>query len=110
MLPMFIVYASEYTSIGGVAPTLLFPPENSPFSQLREFYPAYNAVYQLGVFISRSSILILQIQNLYLPSLLQLLNLALLVAQATLYITSQAWSILLFYLWTGLLGGAVYVK
>ena len=55
-----------------MTPTLLFavPSAASPFRRYREFYPAYATVYQVGVFISRSSIFFpaLRFRRLYLPA------------------------------------------
>lgn len=101
---------AEYTIISGVAPTLLFPLQSSPFHSLREFYPTYNALYQTGVFISRSSILFLRLNNILLPSLLQVVNLMLLTAYALFYVFPTVWIIFIIFIWTGLLGGAVYVN
>ena len=110
MLPLFLVYVAEYTAISGVAPTLLFPLHSTPFHTLRDFYPTYNALYQAGVFISRSSILFLRLHNIYFPSLLQLVNLAILTAHALLYFLPNVWAVFAIFFWTGLLGGAVYVN
>ena len=82
MLPLFLVYVAEYTINQGVSPTLLFPLEESPFTRFRAFYPAYNAIYQVGVFISRSSTPFFRIHDLYFPSLLQVFNLVLLTVHA----------------------------
>ncbi|GJD02358.1 protein BTN [Colletotrichum higginsianum] len=84
MLPLLLVYVAEYTINQGVAPTLLFPLASSPFTEFREFYPMYGFLYQLGVFISRSSTPFFRIHRLYLPSLLQVGNLALLTSHAVL--------------------------
>lgn len=110
MIPLFLVYVAEYTAISGVAPTLLFPLPSTPFKTLRDFYPAYNAFYQAGVFISRSSILFLRLNNIYLPSLLQIVNLLVLTAHAFFYFLSSVWAIFGIFFWAGLLGGAVYVN
>ena len=110
MLPLFLVYVAEYSAISGVAPTLLFPLLSTPFHTLRDFYPAYNALYQAGVFISRSSILFLRINNIYLPSILQIVNFAVLTAHALLYFLPNVWTIFAIFFWAGLLGGAVYVN
>jgi battenin len=82
MMPLLLVYVAEYTINQGVAPTLLFPLEGSPFKGLREFYPFYGFLYQLGVFISRSSTPWMRIHHLYLPSLLQVANLVFLLLHA----------------------------
>lgn len=110
MLPLLLVYVAEYTINQGVAPTLLFPLEESPFSEFREFYPFYGFLYQLGVFISRSSTPFIRIHHLYLPSLLQVANLALLTLHALFNFIPSVYIVLVIIFWEGLLGGAVYVN
>ncbi|GME49334.1 Protein btn1 [Neofusicoccum parvum] len=110
MLPLLLVYIAEYTINQGVAPTLLFPISSSPFSEYRAFYPTYNAIYQVGVFISRSSTPFFRIHNLYLPSFLQVANLALLTAHAVWDFIPSVWFIFFIVFWEGLLGGLVYVS
>lgn len=80
MLPLLLVYVAEYTINQGVAPTLLFPLSSSPFDEYRSFYSTYGAIYQVGVFISRSSTPFIRIHHLYFPSFLQVANLVLLTS------------------------------
>lgn len=111
MIPLFLVYLAEYTINQGVTPTLLFPLKQSPFEHYRDFYPTYSAIYQAGVFVSRSSLPFLRIQTLYTPSLLQWANLLLLVAQAVYFtILPSVYIVFLVIFWEGLLGGLVYVS
>lgn len=110
MLPLLLVYIAEYTINQGVAPTLLFPLEDSPLKDFREFYPTYNAIYQLGVFISRSSTPFIRIHHLYTPSILQVLNLAILTCQSLLMFLPNVWVVFIVIFWEGLLGGLVYVN
>lgn len=110
MLPLLLVYVAEYTINQGVAPTLLFPLEESPFSEYRSFYPFYGFLYQVGVFISRSSTPWFRIHHLYLPSLLQVVNLVLLTLHALLNFIPSVYLIFAIIFWEGLLGGAVYVN
>jgi battenin len=110
MLPLLLVYIAEYTINQGVAPTLLFPLRETPFQHFRAFYPAYNAIYQLGVFISRSSTPFLRIHNLYLPSLLQVVNLVLLTLQSLFNFIPTVYLVFFVIFWEGLLGGLVYVN
>ncbi len=110
MLPFLLVYVAEYSINQGVSPTLLFPLEQTPFKHYRAFYPTYNAIYQSGVFISRSSILFVRLHNLYLPSWLQVLNLVVLILQALFNFIPSVWMIFAIIFWEGLLGGAVYVN
>ncbi|KAF9133452.1 battenin CLN3 protein [Linnemannia schmuckeri] len=95
MFPLFLVYFAEYTMNQGVLPVVLFPLDKTPFTHMRDHYVTYSAIYQLGVFISRSSASLIEIPYLWIPSFLQLLTLLLATAQAVLT--------------TGLLGGATYV-
>jgi len=110
MLPLFMVYVAEYTINQGVSPTLLFPLKESPFSQYRSFYPTYNALYQMGVFISRSSLPFIHIDSLYTPSFLQFINLAALAAHAIHPYIPTVYFVFVVVFWEGLLGGLVYVS
>ncbi|SMR45181.1 unnamed protein product [Zymoseptoria tritici ST99CH_3D1] len=110
MLPLFLVYLAEYTINQGVAPTLLFPLAESPFKHFRAFYPTYGAIYQLGVFISRSSLPFIRVRSLYVPTLLQVLNLAGLTLHALWPFIPTVWFVFVIVLWEGLLGGLVYVS
>ncbi|OJJ47143.1 hypothetical protein ASPZODRAFT_151692 [Penicilliopsis zonata CBS 506.65] len=110
MVPMLLVYIAEYTINQGVSPTLLFPLKDSPFEHFRAFYPTYNAIYQVGVFLSRSSTPFFRIHNLYLPSLLQVLNLILLILQSLFDFIPSVYLVFAIIFWEGLLGGLVYVN
>ncbi|KAM7213928.1 Batten's disease protein Cln3 [Rhypophila decipiens] len=110
MLPLLLVYIAEYTINQGVSPTLLFPLDESPFSEFRSFYPFYGFLYQLGVFISRSSTPWVRIHHLYSPSLLQVGNLVLLTLHALFNFIPSVYIVFVVIFWEGLLGGAVYVN
>lgn len=110
MAPLFMVYVAEYTINQGVSPTLLFPLESSPFKEYREFYPFYGFLYQLGVFISRSSTAFVRIHHLYIPSLLQVGNLILLTLHAMFFFIPSVYIVFIIIFWEGLLGGVVYVN
>ncbi|ETI27854.1 protein btn1 [Cladophialophora carrionii CBS 160.54] len=110
MLPLLLVYIAEYTINQGVSPTLLFPLTQSPFKHFRAFYPTYNAIYQAGVFISRSSTPFLRIPNLYLPSFLQVVNLIVLTLHALFNFIPSVYIVFAIIFWEGLLGGLVYVN
>jgi battenin len=110
MLPLLLVYIAEYTINQGVAPTLLFPLDSSPFKEFRAFYPTYNAIYQVGVFISRSSTPFFRVHHLYAPSFLQIANLVVLTLHAMFDFLPNIWFIFAIVFWEGLLGGLVYVN
>ncbi|KAL8911854.1 MAG: hypothetical protein Q9171_003042 [Xanthocarpia ochracea] len=93
-----------------VAPTLLFPLNETPFTEYRSFYPTYATIYQIGVFISRSSLPFLRLPYLYSMGLLQCLNLALVILQALYMILPSIYLVFALIFWEGLLGGLVYVN
>jgi len=110
MLPLLLVYISEYTINQGVTPTLLFPLSRMPmFNNYRDAYPTYNTIYQVGVFISRSSTPFIRVRHLYPPSILQFVNLLLLTSHAVFDFIPNIYIIFLIIFWEGLLGGLVYV-
>ena len=119
MLPLFGVYVAEYTINLSLFPNLLFPLRSTPFSSYSSFYPTYSLLYQVGVFISRSSLPFIRIPPLWLYplALLQGCNLTLLLLQA-LYNTmgrvvgetGALYWIFAIIIWEGLLGGSVYVS
>ncbi|KAJ6086227.1 hypothetical protein N7486_010508 [Penicillium sp. IBT 16267x] len=110
MLPLLLVFIAEYVINQGVAPTLLFPLYASPFKDFRSFYPAYNAIYQAGVFVSRSSTPFFRVHWLYIPALLQVLNLVLLSLHSMFNFIPNVYLVFLVIFWEGLLGGLVYVN
>ncbi|KAG0259634.1 hypothetical protein DFQ27_003960 [Actinomortierella ambigua] len=119
MGPLCLVYFAEYTMNQGVLPVLLFPLPQTPFRRMRDHYVTYAALYQLGVFLSRSfaSTLLPRLDNyLWWPSALQLLNLALALSQALTQAqhNGTGWmrsivAVFALILWEGLLGGTAYV-
>ncbi|KAI7059646.1 protein btn1 [Hortaea werneckii] len=110
MLPLFLVYVAEYSINQGVAPTLLFPLPTTPFVHFRAFYPTYSAIYQLGVFLSRSSLPFLRIRSLYAPEFLQIANFLALTLHALWPYLPTVYVVFGIVFWEGLLGGLVYVS
>ncbi|KAF4122001.1 hypothetical protein GMORB2_7594 [Geosmithia morbida] len=110
MMPLFLVFMAEYAINQGVAPTLLFPVDESPFREYRGFYPFYGFLYQLGVFISRSSTPFVRIRHLYVPSLLQVANFVFLILHSLYFFIPSVYLVFAVIFWEGLLGGAVYVN
>ncbi|AMD19285.1 HBR384Cp [Eremothecium sinecaudum] len=113
MLPLGTIYFFEYLINQGVSPTLLFPLEERNFGfiqKYRDIYVLYGTLYQIGVFISRSSARFIRFRRLYLLSTLQGLNLVVLLIQSWFYISNSMWPILLLVFYEGLLGGASYVN
>ncbi|OUM54428.1 hypothetical protein BVG19_g3816 [[Candida] boidinii] len=110
MLPLLTVYLGEYVINQGISPTLLFPIEELPFKQYRDAYVTYGTLYQLGVFISRSSGSFIRINNLYMPAISQILNCIICILQALYVIFPNIYILFLLMFYEGLLGGAAYVN
>ncbi|KAK6504671.1 battenin CLN3 protein [Arthrobotrys musiformis] len=110
IIPLLLVYISEYTINQGVAPTLLYPLPEMPFKNYRDAYPTYNTIYQVGVFLSRSSTPFIRVRALYLPSILQFVNLVVLASHAVWNFIPSIWIIFIIIFWEGILGGLVYVN
>lgn len=110
MIPLLTVYVGEYVINQGISPTLLFPIEKLPFKQYRDAYVTYGTLYQLGVFISRSSGSFIRIKNLYTPAILQILNCIICVFQALYVIFPNIYILFVLMFYEGLLGGAAYVN
>ncbi|WPK23525.1 hypothetical protein PUMCH_000766 [Australozyma saopauloensis] len=115
MLPLCSVYIAEYTINQGVSPTLLFPLEQMPqwlIKTYRDIYVVYGFMYQLGVFVSRSSSTFgFRCRGLYKLSVLQVANVAIAIIQSMYTIPFPGlWLLLIFALYEGLLGGLLYVN
>ncbi|KAJ1653286.1 battenin CLN3 protein [Dispira simplex] len=113
ILPLLVVYWAEYTINQGVSPTLLFPLSSSPwypFEQLKDHYVYYQALYQIGVFISRSSVHWFPIKYLWYPSGAQVAVLFVMISQALLNWLPSVWPVFCIIFFEGLLGGATYVN
>ncbi|XP_025095560.1 battenin-like isoform X3 [Pomacea canaliculata] len=107
MIPLTVVYFAEYFINQGLHELLYF---NSIFLSKAEQYRWYQVDYQVGVFISRSSVNIIQIKHLWILPILQLVNMALLLSQVFYRFIPNVWVIFAIVLWEGLLGGGAYVN
>lgn len=110
MIPLGAVYFFEYLINQGLFELLYFPRTFLSHSQQ---YRWYQLTYQLGVLVSRSSLVCLVISRVWLLSLLQGLTAALLCVQAVTWSLSGDSGLVLIFLivfWEGLLGGAAYVN
>lgn len=115
MLPLCTVYVGEYTINQGISPTLLFPLDEIPswlIKKYRDIYVLYGFLYQLGVFISRSSVSFgFRVRQLYVLSLLQMINVGITLMQSLYdFPFSSVWLLLFLIFYEGLLGGLLYVN
>jgi len=105
-IPLFIVYFGEYLINQGVTPVLDYP--HSMFNKKEYIY--YQALYQIGVFISRSSVNFVPLRNLWLPAVFQAINAIFLSIAAVFGFIPYIWIVFGIIIWEGLLGGSIYVN
>eukprot|EP01100_Stratorugosa_tubuloviscum_P015869 TRINITY_DN959_c1_g1_i1.p1 TRINITY_DN959_c1_g1~~TRINITY_DN959_c1_g1_i1.p1 ORF type:complete len:422 (-),score=138.04 TRINITY_DN959_c1_g1_i1:121-1386(-) len=104
MIPLFLVYYFEYSILQGVTPTIVIDSfEHCPFTY-------YQFLYQVGVFLSRSSVTLFKIRYLWVPGLLQIANFVLMFCQAYFLFVPCIYFGFLVVFWIGLLGGVTYVN
>lgn len=108
MIPLFVVYATEYALQSGVWTSIGFPVDDR--SARNSFYVAANWTYQAGVFVSRSSgaLFTAPMWVVWLMPCLQTLNLFFFSIVATTHFWYDN-SLLYVCFYVGLLGGGVYV-
>jgi len=109
MLPLSVVYFGEYLINQGVSPVMLFPKSALSGKE----YEYYQAIYQVGVFVSRSSVNFVPIKNIYvlqLPAIFQTLNALLLSLVAVYNFIPNIYIVFVIIFWEGLLGGSIYVN
>jgi len=111
MIPLGLVYFGEYLINQGITPVLKFDHPN--FVKDKKAYLYYQAIYQVGVFISRSSVNFLPIKSIYLlqlPAIFQMINAIFLSFVAVYNFIPTIYVIFGFIFWEGLLGGSIYVN
>ncbi|KAF4530893.1 hypothetical protein B566_EDAN016411 [Ephemera danica] len=107
MIPLGLVYFFEYFINQGLFELIYF---NGIWLDHAEQYRWLQVDYQIGVFISRSSVNLIKIKPLWLLAVLQGLNVILFTTEVIIYFVPVFWIILIAVLWEGLLGGAAYVN
>lgn len=107
MMPLALVYFFEYYINQGMFELVYFP---DIFLDNSSQYRWYQVTYQIGVFISRSSVNIIQIKQIWVMAVLQGLNLTFFWFEAIYMFTPSIWIILALIIFEGLLGGGAYVN
>lgn len=107
MLPLGLVYFFEYFINQGLFELVWF--SNSSMSQDVQ-YRLYNTLYQVGVFVSRSSVQIVRIRLLWILPLLQAFNFILFLSHVISPFFGHISVAVLLILFEGLLGGGAYVN
>ncbi|XP_078677536.1 battenin-like [Branchiostoma floridae x Branchiostoma belcheri] len=107
MAPLFLVYVAEYFINQGLFELIFF---RNIWLSHSEQYRWFQVIYQIGVFISRSSVSIVQIHALWLLAFFQFVNVGLFLLEVLHPFLPSIWIVFAMILWEGLLGGAAYVN
>lgn len=106
MLPLGLVYFFEYFINQGFFELLYFPDTIDHKKQ----YRWYQTLYQLGVFVSRSSVQFFQMEKLWMLPVLQGVNFILFLSQILTPYMSSMYVAMVLIVYEGLLGGGAYVN
>uniref|UniRef100_A0A914ULM7 Battenin n=1 Tax=Plectus sambesii TaxID=2011161 RepID=A0A914ULM7_9BILA len=112
MIPLGLVYVGEYFINQGLVELIFFNCSHGWDLARNSQYRWYQVIYQLGVFISRSSVNVIQIKPIFLPLLavLQGLNAVFFFFDAIYFFVPHIGIIFVLIIFEGLLGGASYVN
>ncbi|VDK46294.1 unnamed protein product [Anisakis simplex] len=112
MLPLTVVYLGEYLINQGIVQLIIFNCSHGFALSRSSQYRWYQVIYQLGVFISRSSINVFRLPHwaLVLIAVLQLLNAVLFLLDSLYFFIPHIGIIFALILFEGLFGGTSYVN
>eukprot|EP00055_Hartaetosiga_balthica_P014193 m.76619 g.76619 ORF g.76619 m.76619 type:complete len:448 (+) comp8520_c0_seq5:44-1387(+) len=108
MLPLFVVYWAEYAINQSLYENLQWPD----FKKLStaQQYRTYQLIYQIGVFVSRSSRTVFTLDHVWWPALVQLINFVVLFCDARYHFVPSIYIHFVWIFFEGLLGGLAYVN
>lgn len=107
MIPLALVYFFEYFINQGLFELVYFP---DIFLTDSAQYRWYQVTYQIGVFVSRSSVNLIQFRAVWVMALLQGINVIFFTFEAIYMFTPTVWIIFCLIFFEGLLGGGAYVN
>uniref|UniRef100_A0A6M2DWD4 Battenin n=1 Tax=Xenopsylla cheopis TaxID=163159 RepID=A0A6M2DWD4_XENCH len=107
MIPLLLVYLLEYFINQGLFELIYY---DNIFIDQKEQYRWLQVDYQIGVFISRSSVNLVQLKQVWLMSVFQFINVLILLFQVLYGYIPNIWIVFAVVLWEGLLGGGAYVN
>ncbi|CCD70116.1 Battenin [Caenorhabditis elegans] len=112
MIPLAIVYVGEYMINQGMTQQIVFDCAHGFNLSLHSQYRWYQVLYQFGVFVSRSSIRLVELPMwmLYLLPFLQLTNMLFFFFDALYWFVPQIAIIFALIIFEGLFGGSSYVN
>ncbi|RLU15988.1 hypothetical protein DMN91_011746 [Ooceraea biroi] len=107
MIPLGLVYLFEYFINQGLYELIQFDDIWLTYSNQ---YRWLQVDYQIGVFLSRSSVNLITINRIWIMSVLQFVNVIILLFEALYFYIPNIWIVFAIVLWEGLLGGGAYVN
>lgn len=107
MIPLGLVYLFEYFINQGLYELIEF---DGIWLTHAEQYRWLQVDYQIGVFISRSSVNLVTINKIWIMAVLQFANVIILLFESIYYYMPNIWIVFAIVLWEGLLGGGAYVN
>uniref|UniRef100_A0A7E4UPT7 Battenin n=1 Tax=Panagrellus redivivus TaxID=6233 RepID=A0A7E4UPT7_PANRE len=112
MIPLALVYFAEYLINQGLTELIVFDCASSFHMSRHSQYRWYQVLYQVGVFISRSSVNIWALPKLllFLLPVLQLSCAFFFAFEAIYLFLPHIWIVFIIIVFEGLLGGACYVN
>lgn len=112
MLPLVIVYYAEYFINQGLLELISFTCKKGFNLTLSAQYRWYQVLYQVGVFVSRSSNNICTIESKFLPllAIIQVVNLIIFYYDAKNHFISHIIIVMALVLFEGTIGGKAYVS
>ncbi|CAI2353307.1 unnamed protein product [Caenorhabditis sp. 36 PRJEB53466] len=112
MIPLAFVYVGEYMINQGMTQQIVFDCSHGFQLSLHSQYRWYQVLYQLGVFLSRSSIKLIELPMwvLYLLPILQLSNMVFFFFDALYWFVPHIAIIFALIIFEGLFGGSSYVN
>lgn len=111
MLPLAVVYFAEYLINQSVDPVFRYADEK--LVKVDDQYAFLQLIYQIGVFISRSSVNVYRLKSVWalqVPAILQVTNAVFLSLAAVYHWLPSFWLVVLVALWEGIMGGSIYVN
>ncbi|XP_066155355.1 battenin isoform X2 [Euwallacea fornicatus] len=110
MIPFGLVYFFEYFINQGTFEIIQIPNATNTEESLATQYRWLQVTYQVGVFISRSSVNFCHIKQTWAMAVLQGINVVIFVTEAIYYYIPNIYIVVALVLWEGLLGGSSYVN
>ncbi|KNC87137.1 hypothetical protein SARC_00720 [Sphaeroforma arctica JP610] len=107
MIPLFLVYYAEYLINQGLLEHVWW---NGMSLTKQHQYVLFQAMYQMGVFISRSSVPWITIERTWILAVLQIVNFGLLLLDNIYHFVPHISLYCLWIFYEGLLGGSAYVN